>query len=216
MKSKPLQRCLIAGLLLWLPVVATYIVVRFLVDILDRSLALVPKAYQPETLLGFAIPGLGVIVSLVVLLLTGLIATNFFGNRLVMAWEAILARIPLVRTIYKAVKQILETLLSTNSQAFRKVLLIEYPRKGLWSIVFQTSKADEEINRGTGEEMVTIFLPTTPNPTSGFLLMVPRKDIIELDMNVDEALKMIISLGVVQPVNGEGGASLAKVSGNSP
>jgi len=210
MKNKKIRRFLIAGLLIWLPIVVTYIVIRFLVDILDRSLTLVPSAYQPEALLGFAVPGFGVIISLMLLLLTGLIATNFFGRRLIIVAEAILARIPLARTIYKAVKQILETLLSTNNQAFRKVLLIEYPCKGLWSIVFQTGSADDEINRSIGKDMVTIYLPTTPNPTSGFLLMVPRKDIVELDMNVNEALKMIISLGVVQPVNGKSDANTSE------
>lgn len=198
-KHKPIRRFLIAGLLVWLPIVATFLVIRFLVDVLDKSVALLPKVYQPDTWLGMHIPGLGVILSLVVVLLTGMIVTNFLGRRLVVLGEAILARIPLVRSIYNGVKQILETILKKDSASFRKVLLIEYPRKGIKSIVFQTSSPRSEIQSGDGEALVTVFLPTTPNPTSGFLLMVPQKDIIELDMSIDDALKMIISLGVVQP-----------------
>lgn len=199
-KSKPIRRFLIAGLLVWLPIVATFLVVRFLVDLLDKSVALLPKAYQPDVFLGMHIPGLGVILSLVIVLLTGMIVTNFLGRRLVTFGEAILAKIPLVRSIYNGVKQILETILKKDSPSFRKVLLIEYPRKGIRSIVFQTSAPQQSKGQSNhGEELVTVFLPTTPNPTSGFLLMVPQKDIIELDMSIDDALKMIISLGVVQP-----------------
>lgn len=203
--KKSFRRFLIAGLLVWLPIVTTFLVIRILVDFMDKSLSLLPKSYQPDILLGVHIPGLGVILSLVVVFLTGIIATNFFGRRLVALGESILAKIPLVRSIYNAVKQVLETIFANDSKAFRKVILIEYPRKGLWSIALQTSS--DNSNNGDqklDDDMVTTFLPTTPNPTSGFLLLVPRKDIIELDMSIDEALKMIISLGVVQPdsING--------------
>lgn len=192
-----LRSYLLAGLVVWLPILITIGVLRFIIDLLDNTLALIPKAYQPEQLIGHYIPGFGVILSLVILLVTGIIATNYFGQRLVEWGESILARIPLVRSIYKTVKQVINAVLSTNSEAFRKVVLIEYPRKGLWSIAFQTGAANAAINDKTKIEMVSVFIPTTPNPTSGFLMMLPRSDIVELDMSIDEALKFIISLGVM-------------------
>ncbi|MBI2786582.1 MAG: DUF502 domain-containing protein, partial [Legionella longbeachae] len=155
--------------------------------------------YQPEHLIGHYIPGLGVILSLILLLVTGIIATNYFGQRLVAWGESILSRIPLVRSIYKTVKQVINAVLSTNSEAFRKVVLIEYPRNGLWSVAFQTGAANHEINAKANQEMISVFIPTTPNPTSGFLMMLPKREVIELDMSIDEALKFIISLGVMSP-----------------
>jgi uncharacterized membrane protein len=199
LKSKSIRRYLFAGLILWIPIIATLYVLRFMIDILDQTINLLPENYQPQHFLGWDIPGLGVIFSLAILFFTGVIVTNFLGQKLVYWGEALLAKIPLVRSIYNAVKQVIETLFSSNSQAFRKVLLIEYPRKGLWSIAFQTGVANEEVHRHAGEDMITVFVPTTPNPTSGFLIMVPSKDIIELTMSVDEALKLVISLGVMQP-----------------
>jgi uncharacterized membrane protein len=200
-KRHTFRRFLIAGLLLWLPLAATFLVVRLLVDTMDKTLALLPAAYQPEVLLGFRLPGLGIVVALVIVLVTGVLVTNFLGRRLLHLWEAIVDRIPLVNTIYKAVKQVSETILANQSQSFRKVLLIEYPRKGLWSIVFKTGEGVGEVTSHTGEAMITVFLPTTPNPTSGFLMLVPAKDALELSMSVEDALKMIISLGVVHPKN---------------
>lgn len=198
MKSKTIRRYLLAGLLVWLPIVATLVVLRFIIDLLDKTLALLPYSLRPEQLLGVHIPGLGVLLSLALLLATGLLATNFLGQKLVVLGESLLARIPLVRSIYHAVKQVVETLISNNSQAFRKVLLIEYPRKGLWSIAFQTGKPNAQVQSHVGEELITVFVPTTPNPTSGFLMMIPVSDTEELDMSIDEALKVIISLGVMQ------------------
>ncbi|CAM3012458.1 DUF502 domain-containing protein [Legionella worsleiensis] len=198
MKYLSIRRYLLAGLVVWLPILVTIGVLRFIIDLLDNTMALIPAAYQPEQLLGIHIPGIGVVISLFLLIATGIFATNFFGQRLVSWGESLLARIPLVRSIYNAVKQVLNTVLSSNSDAFRKVLLIEYPRKGVWSIGFQTGSGYAEINEKTNEEMVSLFIPTTPNPTSGFLMMVPKKDAIELSMSVDEALKFIISLGVMQ------------------
>ncbi|MBS0359578.1 MAG: DUF502 domain-containing protein [Proteobacteria bacterium] len=199
MKSKTIRGYVIAGLLVWLPIWATLVIIRFLVDLLDNSMALIPHAYQPDVLLGFHIPGLGVIISLLVVFTTGVIATNFFGKKLVDFGERILGRIPIVRSIYSGVKQVAETILSPGGESFRKVLLVEYPRKGLWSIAFLTGNSAQEISTKTGEEMVTIFIPTTPNPTSGFLMMIPKKDIVELDMSVEMGLKLVISLGVMQP-----------------
>lgn len=196
---KLIRRYLIAGLLVWLPLWVTLLIIRFVVDLLDQTVSLLPHAYQPQNLLGFNIPGLGVILSISVLLITGMLMANFVGKWLVEIWEGILAKIPLVRTIYSGVKKILETMFSPGGQSFRKVLLVEYPRKGMWSVAFQTGNGNAELNQKTQKEMVSIFIPTTPNPTSGFLMLVPKEEAIELDMSVDAALKFVISLGVLQP-----------------
>ena len=194
-----MKRYLIAGLLVWVPLGVTVMVVRLLINLMDQTLLWLPQHYQPDALLGFHIPGLGVVLSVVVVLGTGMIVANLFGRKLVKLWEAFLARIPLVRTIYTGVKQIMETVFSAQGQSFRKVLLIEYPRKGLWTLGFQAGTTRGEAQARTGVEVVNVFIPTTPNPTSGFFIMVPRDDLIELDMEVDDGLKMIISAGVVVP-----------------
>ncbi len=198
MKLKPLRHYLLAGFVVWLPILVTIGVLRFIVELLDRSIALLPRAYSPEVWFGYPIPGFGVLLSFFILLMTGMIATNFIGQRLVQWSELLLARIPLVRSIYNATKQIIQTILSTDSDAFRKVLLVEYPRKGIWTLVFQTSHVSSHLAAYVGKEMVSVFVPTTPNPTSGFLIMVPKDETIEVDMSVDEAFKLIVSLGVVQ------------------
>jgi uncharacterized membrane protein len=196
-----IRRYFISGLLVWLPIWVTILVIKFLVDILSNTLLLLPHQYQPDTLIGFHVPGIGVIITLLVIFLTGVIVANFIGRRLVMWGDAIIARIPLVRTIYISVKQVLQTLFTPGGQSFRKVLLVEYPRKGMWSLAFQTGDGASEITKSLqGEAMVSVFIPTTPNPTSGFLMIVPRKDVIELNMSVDQALKFVISLGVMQPL----------------
>ena len=194
-----LRRYLIAGLLIWLPLGVTLLVIKLLVDMMDNTLLLLPEHYQPDALLGFHLPGLGVVLSITIILVTGVVVANLFGRRLVLIWEAILGRIPLVRSIYAGTKQIAETLFSPNGQSFRKVVLIEYPRRGLWTLAFQTGNGVGEAQTRTGEEVINVYVPTTPNPTSGFFLMVPRRDTVELDMSVDEGLKMIISMGVVVP-----------------
>ena len=194
-----LRRYLIAGLLVWLPIGVTVLVVKLLVDLMDQTLVVLPEAYRPDRLLGFHVPGLGVVLSVLVVLSTGVVMAHFFGQQLLNAWEAILNRIPLVRSIYSSVKQLSATLLSSGGQSFRKVLLVEYPRKGLWTLAFQTGAEVGEAQAKTGEEVINVYVPTTPNPTSGFFLMVPRRDVVELDMSVDEGLKMIISMGVVVP-----------------
>lgn len=194
-----LRRYLIGGLLLWIPIMVTLLVLRFVVQLLDSSLSLLPMKYQPENLFGMHIPGFGVVLSLVILLGTGLIVTNVLGHRLVTFWDSLVNRIPLVRSIYTSVKQVMHTLLTPGGLAFRKVLLVEYPRIGIWSIAFQTGTVPDALNQAIGEESLTLFVPTTPNPTSGFLLVVPKTQVRELDLSVDDALKMVISLGVVQP-----------------
>ncbi len=194
-----LRRYLVAGLLIWLPVGVTILVFKVLLDLMDELLFLVPFAYRPEQLLGFRIPGLGAILAFIVLLATGVLAANLFGRRLILWYESLLNRIPFVRTIYSGVKNFTEVVFSDSGSSFKKVLLIEYPRKGLYSIAFQTSEDLREIQAVTERTVVTAFFPTTPNPTSGFIVFVPRDDVIELKMSVEEALKMIISLGVVVP-----------------
>jgi uncharacterized membrane protein len=192
-----IRRYLLAGLLLLTPFWVTLLVLKFLIDLFDHTLLLLPHAYHPEVLLGFHIPGLGLLFALVFVFLTGMIVTHLLGTRLLALWDSLVSRIPLVRAIYNSVKQILETILSSSQDGFRQVLLVEYPRKG--SLAFQTSTGFDQANEVTGEELVSVFIPTTPNPTSGFLLFVPKKDTIKLSISVDQALKMVISLGVVMP-----------------
>jgi len=196
---KRIRRYLVAGILVWVPLGVTSALVYVAVRFTDKTLVLIPKQYQPETLLGFNIPGLGVILALIVLLVTGVLAANFVGRAFVGGWESLMERIPIVRAVYSAAKKFSEIVFSDSSQSFKKVLLIEYPRKGLYSLAFQTATDLGEVQARTGEDVVCCFVPTTPNPTSGLILVVPRKDIIVLDMDVDEALKMVISLGVVVP-----------------
>ena len=196
---KRLRRYLVAGLLIWAPLAVTFVLLRFAVNLMDKTLAIIPQQYRPDELLGFHIPGLGVILTFIVLFITGMLAANFVGRYVVGGWESLLDRIPIVRTIYGGAKNFAEIVFSDSNDSFKKVLLIVYPRKGLYSIAFQTSSELGEIQGRTGDDIVCCFVPTTPNPTSGFVIMVPRKDIKVLDMEIDEALKMIISLGVVVP-----------------
>ena len=194
-----LRRYILAGLLVWLPLIATFVVFRFIIDLLDKTLTFLPNEYQPSVLLGVNIPGMGVVFSVVIVILTGFIASNFLGHQLVNLWEAIVRRIPLVRTIYISVKQVLTSLFSSGEQSFRKVMLVEYPRRGLWHIAFLTGDHFEPAEQEAGKPVYTLFIPTTPNPTSGFLIIAPCDDVVELNMSIDEALKMVISLGVMRP-----------------
>ncbi len=202
-----LRRYLVAGILVWVPLAVTFLLLRAAVGLMDRTLLLIPAQYRPEVVLQQVfgtenpvyIPGLGVILTFVVLLLTGVLAANFVGRAFVGGWESLMDRIPVVRSVYSAAKNFAEIVFSDSSESFKRVLMIEYPRKGLYSLAFQTSTDLGEVQGRTGEDVVCCFVPTTPNPTSGFVIMVPRRDITVLDMDVDEALKMIISLGVVVP-----------------
>lgn len=197
-----MRRYFISGLLVWLPIWVTILALKFLVDILSATVTLLPHQYQPDVLIGRHIPGIGVIITLLVIFFTGVVVANFIGRQMVAMGDSLIARIPLVRTIYMGVKQVLQTLFTPGGQSFRKVLLVEYPREGMWSIAFQTGDGAPEIEKSVdGEPMVSLFIPTTPNPTSGFLLMLPRKKVIELEMSVEQALKFVISLGVVLPTN---------------
>lgn len=194
-----MRKYLIAGLLVWMPVGITFLIIRAVIDFLDKILLWLPAPYQPDVILGFHIPGLGVVLAIILVLMTGIIVANFLGRRIVAAWESFLLQIPLVRSLYTGIKQILEAILAADAKSFRKVLLIEYPRKGVWSLAFMTSDSLGEVQSKTKLDMISVFIPTTPNPTSGFVLMLPNKDVIQLNMGVEEGLKMIISMGVVVP-----------------
>lgn len=194
-----LRRILVAGMLVWVPVGITVFILRMLINLADRTLALIPPQYRPEELLGFPIPGLGVVLSLLLLFVTGLVAANVLGKRIIALWEAVLRRIPLVRTIYSAAKNFLEMVLSGQHDSFSRVLLIEYPRRDVYCIAFQTSSTVGQLEKHFGEKCVCVFVPTTPNPTSGFLVLAPEKDLIEIDMSVEDAIKLVVSVGVVVP-----------------
>jgi uncharacterized membrane protein len=196
---KKLRTIIVACLLVWIPLGLTIFVIKLLIDLLGQTYLLIPPALRPENLIGFEIPGIGVVVAIIVVLLTGLITANYFGKRIVESWDAFLDRIPLVRSIYSPLKKFSELVLSDQTQSFSKVLLIEYPRKGIYSLCFQTSKELGEVQNQSGEEMVCVYIPTTPNPTSGYIVLVPQNEVQELKMSVEDALKMIISLGVVVP-----------------
>jgi uncharacterized membrane protein len=194
-----MRRYLIAGVLVWMPILATIIVIRFLVGLMDETLTILPAAWQPEALLGFRIPGLGAILAFVVLLLTGMFGTNLLGKQLVGGWEGLMKRIPFVRTVYGGVKSFAETVFTDQGKSFKKVVVVQYPRVGIWSIGFLVAEQMGELSERTSADLVGVFVPTTPNPTSGFIIFVPRADVIELTMTIDQAMKMVLTLGVVVP-----------------
>ena len=204
-----LRRYLVAGVLVWLPILATIWVVNFMLHLMDRTLLLLPPAYRPEALLGFSIPGAGLALALVLLLLTGLLVTNLIGHRLVGWGEELLNRIPVVRTVYGGVKSFAESVFS-QSNSFRKVVMVEYPREGVWSIGFLTAEDVPEISQKTGENHVAVYLSSALNATAGWLIVVPRRMVHELDMSVDAALKMIITCGVVVPPHPAAKSQVAK------
>ena len=193
-----LRRYLVAGVLVWLPILATLWVITFIVSLMDGILLLLPVAYRPQAVLGFPLPGVGIVIALVVLLFTGLLVTNLIGKRLVQYWDGVIRRIPLVRSIHGGVKSFAESVFST-SNSFRKVVMIQYPRMGVWSIGFITAEGIAELSAKTGVAHSCVYIPTAPNPTSGFILMVPTSEVVELHMSVDSAMKMIITCGVVMP-----------------
>jgi uncharacterized membrane protein len=194
-----MRRYLVAGLLVWVPIGITIWVLHFLVTTLDQTLLLVPEGVRPEALVGFRIPGLGVVLSFAILLLTGVFAANFLGARLIRLWEGLLGRIPFVKSIYSSVKQVSDTVLSDQGTAFRKALLVEFPRPGCWTIAFMTGTPAGDVARHLDGEHISVYVPTTPNPTGGYFVMVPRASARELGLSVDDALKYIISMGVVAP-----------------
>jgi uncharacterized membrane protein len=193
-----LRRYMVAGVLVWLPILATIWVVSFMLHIMDRTLLLLPPSYRPQALVGFALPGAGLVLALAIVLLTGLLVTNLIGRRFVIWGEELLNRIPVVRSIYGGVKSFTESVLS-QSKSFRQVVMVEYPREGLWSIGFLTSEDVPEVSERLGEPHVAVYISAALNATAGYLVIVPRRQMVELDMTVDEAMKMIITCGVVVP-----------------
>lgn len=217
-KRGPLARLrtyFLTGVLVTAPIGITIWLIWLLVDFVDRTVVpLIPEAYNPSNILGHSIPGLGVVIVLIVVTLIGLVVTNFLGRLLVRFGESIVARVPVVRTIYGVLKQIFDAVLAQSSTAFREVVLIEYPRKGIWVVGFITGPTRGEIQRITPQDTVNVFVPTTPNPTSGFLLFLPRKDCYILDMTVEEGVKLVISGGIVTPPDqhpGEPAKTLSEV-----
>lgn len=194
-----MKKILITGLLIWIPLAITLWVLELIVGTMDQSLLLLPPQYQPEALLGYRIPGIGALLTVVVVFVTGALASNILGQRLLLFWESLLGRIPVVKTIYTGVKQVSDTLLAPGGQAFRKALLVQYPREGSWTIAFLTGRPGGDVANHLHGEYVSVYVPTTPNPTSGFFLMMRSGEVIELDMSVDDALKYVISMGVVPP-----------------
>lgn len=214
MRGQLIKRYFITGLLIWVPLAITVWVLSVITGIADQSLRLLPESVHPHTIIGIDIPGAGLVLTLAIIFVTGLLAANFIGQRLVSWWEKLLARIPVVNSIYNSVKQVSDTLFSSSGNAFRKALLVEYPRQGVWTIAFLTGQPGGDVANHLPGDFVSVYVPTTPNPTSGFFLMLPRKDVIELDMHVDEALKYIISMGVVTPPPRRGLAQTRHPSGS--
>jgi uncharacterized membrane protein len=194
-----MKKYFITGLLIWIPLVITIWVLKLVVDMLDQSLLLLPLALRTESWLGFHMPGMGVLLTLLIVMLTGVVTANLIGQRLVHFWHKILHRIPVVSSIYSGVKQVSDTLFSSSGEAFRKALLVQWPREGMWTIAFLTGAPGGDVTRHLQGDYVSVYVPTTPNPTGGYFVMMPRKDVIELDMSVDTALKYVISMGVAPP-----------------
>lgn len=194
-----MKKYFITGLLVLVPLFITVWVISGLVGMMDQSLFLLPETWRPKAQLGLEIPGMGAILTLLIIFVTGVIATNFFGKRMILIWEALLARVPVVKSIYASVKQVSDTLFSDSGNAFRQAVLVQFPRPGAWTIAFVTGKPGGDVANHLSGDYLSVYVPTTPNPTGGYFLMLPRADVVELDMSVDDALKYIISMGVVAP-----------------
>ncbi|MDA0330693.1 MAG: DUF502 domain-containing protein [Bacteroidetes bacterium] len=193
-----LRNYLISGLLFWIPLILTIVVIKFFLEFIN---GLVPKEYLPEAIfnLDTTIPGSGIFLLFIIILITGVLVTNILGRRLVVLWEKLLNSIPGFRNIYNILKKVSDTVLNTSSESFKKVFLVQYPSKGIWVIAFQSGAYRGEAESIIGEKIINLFIPTTPNPTSGFFVLIPRKDAYELDMSVEDAFKLVISAGVVSP-----------------
>ncbi|MDE2599692.1 MAG: DUF502 domain-containing protein [Rhodocyclaceae bacterium] len=196
---KHLKKYFITGLLIWVPLVITVWVLSIVVNTLDQSLRLLPEQWRPLAQLGFDIPGLGTILTLLIIVITGLVTANILGQQLVKFWEGVLSRIPVVKSIYYSVKQVSDTLFSGSGDAFRQVLLVHYPHPDAWAIAFQTGVPADEVDDKLDDDYIAVFIPTAPSPVNGFFFFVRKGDTIPLDMSVDEALKYIVSMGVVVP-----------------
>lgn len=207
-----MKKYFITGLLIWVPLVITAWVITAIVRTMDQSLLLLPQAIHPDTLLGFYVPGLGALLTLLVVLLTGLVTTNIIGQRLVGFWESVLSRIPVVKSIYYSVKQVSDTLFSGTGEAFRKVLLVRYPHQGAWAVAFQSGAPAHDVASQLDDEHISVFIPTAPSPVNGFFFFVKKSETIELDISVDDALKYIVSMGVVVPAHSTALAAKALVT----
>jgi uncharacterized membrane protein len=197
--ARQLRNYLIAGLLIWIPVMVTVWVVTFLSGILDTSLLLLPPSWRPEALVGSYVPGVGIILSLALLVVTGVVVRNLFGGQIIAGIEGLIRRIPVIGAIYGGAKTFSETVLTDKGKSFKQVVMVQFPRPGVYSVGFITSEELEEIQARTEQDVVTVFVPTTPNPTTGFLIAFPRAEVVRLDMSVDEAFRMLLTLGVVVP-----------------
>ena len=193
------RRWLLAGLLVLVPLAITVWVLDWIVSTLDQTLQILPRNWHPDYLIGVHVPGFGVLLALAIVLLIGAVASNFFGRKLVGWWDALLGRIPIVRSIYSSVKQVSDTLFSENGNAFRRAVLVQWPREGVWTIAFQTGTPGGDVVNHLGPDYLSVYVPTTPNPTGGYFVMLKASDCIELNMSVDEALTYVISMGVVSP-----------------
>jgi uncharacterized membrane protein len=209
-----LRRYFVAGLLVWIPLGITLWVLKVTVELMDESLLLLPNAWRTEAVFGFHIPGLGIILTAAIVLATGALAANFFGRQILSLGDGILTRIPIVRSIYGGVKQISDTLFSPEGKAFRRAVLVRYPHQGAWTVALVTGTPQHEVASILGSDQISVFVPTTPNITAGFFLIVPRSETIELDMTVDAALKYIISMGVAEPATLENKPRITLASPN--
>lgn len=197
--ARTFRNYLIGGLLVWIPIMVTVWVVRFLARILDSSLLLLPPPWRPEALFGTYVPGLGVVLSLLLLFVTGVVVKNLFGGRIVAGLESLVQRVPVVGSVYSGAKTFSETVLTDKGKSFKQVVMVEFPRPGIFSIGFITSHELEEAQAKTEQVVTCVFVPTTPNPTTGFIVLVPKDEVVMMDMTVDEAFKMLLTLGVVVP-----------------
>ena len=197
--ARKVRNYLIGGLLIWIPIMITVWVVRFLSGILDSSLLLLPPSWRPEAVFGTYVPGVGIVLSLLLLFVTGVVVKNLFGGQIVAGLESLVRRIPVVGSVYGGAKTFSETVLTDKGKSFKQVVMVEFPRKGVFSIGFITSHELEEAQAKTAQEVTCVFVPTTPNPTTGFLVLIPKDEVVNMDMTVDEAFKMLLTLGVVVP-----------------
>jgi uncharacterized membrane protein len=210
-----MRKYFVTGLLILVPIGITLWVLNLIISTMDQSLLLLPERWRPGALLGIHVPGVGAILTLLFVFLVGLLTRNFIGKQVVGWWEALLRRIPVVNSIYSSVKQVSDTLLSSSGNAFRKAVLVQYPRHGSWTIAFLTGVPGGDVKNHLVGDYISVYVPTTPNPTSGFFLMMPRAETVELDMSVDEALKYIVSMGVVAPeqaVSNPGGTKAVQLN----
>ena len=194
-----MKKYLITGLLIWLPLAVTLWIIDFVISTMDRTVLLLPEAWRPEVAFGVRLPGFGLVVSVLIIFVTGLLTANFLGQRLLRWWEALVVRIPIVNSIYSSVKQVSDTMLSQKGNAFRKVVLVEFPQRGQWTMGFVVGNPGLRLEPHLGADKVTVYVPTAPNPTSGYVIMVDPRELRDVDVSVDEAFKFHVSLGVVTP-----------------